>query len=55
LPYAAGRGRTVRERLIIIIKGDSTMPKGQEKKKTQNKAKLTVKEKKAKKKEKAAK
>ena len=31
------------------------MPRGQEKKKTHNKAKLTVKEKKAKKKEKAAK
>ncbi len=33
----------------------STMPKGQEKSKTTNKPKLTVKEKKAKKKEKAAK
>jgi hypothetical protein len=34
------------------LKGEPTMPKGQDKKKTNNKPKLTVKEKKAKKKEK---
>jgi hypothetical protein len=39
----------------VFDRGRSTMPKGQEKKKSNNKPKLTVKEKKAKKKEKLAK
>jgi hypothetical protein len=49
------RARTIRPHCYASHKGGFRMAKGQEKKATNNKAKLSVKEKKAKKQEKAAK